>query len=362
MLSIIVPTYCEEENIHPVVARIRAALDSRLEYEIVFVDDNSPDATAARVEELQRSGAPVRIIVRKDERGLSSAITRGFREARGDLLLCMDADLSHPPEAIPDMVKTLQENQADMVIGSRYVSGGRTEEGWGLFRWLNSRVAGLMARPLTAVRDAMTGFFVMPRPVFERAKDLNPIGYKFALELIIKCPCRNVVEIPIFFADRQRGESKLNFREQARYILHLKRLYDYRYGKISRFIQFSLVGASGVLVNLLTYAVLLKFGLREELAYAVAIWLSLTWNFVPNRYVTFDDSAHDPWLPQYARYVVTCALGVVINWSITMGLTHHMGWFKDHELMAPLAGIAAGTIFNFLISHAWAFRQTPLKK
>jgi dolichol-phosphate mannosyltransferase len=362
MLSIIVPTYCEAENIHPLVARIRAAVDSRLDYEILFIDDNSPDETVARVEELQRGGAPVRIIVRKDERGLSSAITRGFREARGDLLLCMDADLSHPPEAILDMVQTLKQNQADMVIGSRYIAGGKTEEGWGLFRWLNSRVAGLMARPLTPVRDAMTGFFVMPRLVFEGAKDMNPIGYKFALELIIKCPCRKVVEIPIFFADRQRGESKLNLREQARYILHLKRLYDYRYGKVSRFIQFCLVGASGVIVNLLTYAILLKFGLREEFAYAVAIGLSLTWNFLPNRYLTFDHAAHQPWLPQYVKYVVTCTPGIILNWSITMASSHHVAWFKDHELIAPLLGIAAGTIFNFMISHAWAFRHSPATK
>ncbi len=362
MLSIIVPTYCEEENIHPVVARIRAVLDARLEYEILFVDDNSPDKTAARVAELQEQGAPVRIIVRQNERGLCSAIMRGFHEARGDLLLCMDADLSHPPEAIPDMVQAQKQNQADMVIGSRYIAGGQTEKGWGLFRWLNSRVAGLLARPLTAVRDAMTGFFVMPRPVFERAKNLNPIGYKFALELIIKCPCRNVVEIPIFFSDRQRGESKLNLGEQARYILHLKRLYDYRYGKASRFVQFCLIGASGVAVNLLSYAILLKLGLRQELAYAVSIWISLTWNFLPNRYLTFDLAAHHPVWPQYGRFVATCALGVVVNWSITMTLSHQVASFKDHELIAALIGIAAGTIFNFVISHEWAFRPARLPK
>jgi dolichol-phosphate mannosyltransferase len=227
MLSIIVPTYCEAENVLPLMARIRKTLDSQLDYEVLFIDDNSPDETTLRVAELQKQGAPVRIIVRQDERGLSSAILRGFHEARGDLLLCMDADLSHPPEAIPEMVKNLHQNKADMVIGSRYIAGGKTEDGWGLFRWLNSRVAGLLARPLTPVRDAMTGFFVMPKRVFDGAKDLNPIGYKFALELIIKCPCLNVQEIPIFFADRQRGESKLNLREQARYILHLKRLYDF---------------------------------------------------------------------------------------------------------------------------------------
>jgi len=362
MLSIIIPTYCEEDNVHPVVARIRAALDSHLEYEIVFVDDNSPDKTVARVTELQKQGAPVRVIVRQDERGLSSAITRGFREARGDLLLCMDADLSHPPEAILEMVRTQQAQQADMVIGSRYIAGGKTEEGWGLFRWLNSRVAGLLARPLTAVRDAMTGFFVMPRPVFERAKDLNPIGYKFALELIIKCPCRKVVEIPIFFADRQRGESKLNLREQARYILHLKRLYDYRYGRASRFVQFCLIGASGVVVNLLTYAILLRLGLMPGLAYALAIWVSMTWNFWPNHYLTFDLTAHHPVWPRYGRFVVTCAFGAVVNWSITMALLHNVAWFSAHEYIAALAGIATGTVFNFLISHDWAFRGPRLTK
>jgi len=361
MLSIIIPTYCEEENIHPVVARIRAALDFHLDYEIVFVDDNSPDETTKRIAEIQNQGVPVRVIVRQDERGLCSAITRGFREARGDLLLCMDADLSHPPEAILDMVHTLQQNQADMVIGSRYISGGQTEKGWGLFRWLNSRVAGLLARPLTAVRDAMTGFFVMPRSIFEQAKDLNPIGYKFALELIIKCPCRKVVEIPIFFADRQRGESKLNLQEQARYILHLKRLYDYRYGKASRFIQFCLIGLSGIVVNLLAYTVLRKLGLRLELAYALAIVLSLTWNYFPNRYLTFDLTSHDPWLPQYGRFVATCALGALINWSVTVALSHEVAWFKVHELTALLTGIAAGTIFNFLISHEWAFRPVSAR-
>jgi dolichol-phosphate mannosyltransferase len=357
LLSIIIPTYCEAENIHPVVTRIRAALDTRLDYEILFVDDNSPDETGARVTELQKQGAPVRLIVRRDERGLSSAILCGFHQARGDLLLCMDADLSHPPESILEMVKTLTENQADMVIGSRYISGGKTEKGWGMFRWLNSRVAGLLARPLTAVRDAMTGFFVMPRSVFEQARNLNPIGYKFALELIIKCPCRKVVEIPIFFADRQYGESKLNIREQARYLLHLKRLYDYRYGRASQFIQFCVIGASGVVVNLLTYLILCKLGLPLELAYAIAIGVSMTWNFLPNRYLTFDLTAHHPFWPQYGRFVATCTLGSVINWTVTMALSNEVVWFKAHVLIAALVGIASGTIFNFLISSAWAFHH-----
>jgi dolichol-phosphate mannosyltransferase len=134
MLSIVVPTYREADNIHPLVQRIRAALDSLGAYEIVFVDDNSNDGTEARVEEVRKAGAPVRLIVRKNERGLSSAVMRGFREARGDLLLCMDADMSHPPEAIPMMLQALEQNRADLVVGSRYVAGGKVEKGWGAYR------------------------------------------------------------------------------------------------------------------------------------------------------------------------------------------------------------------------------------
>ncbi len=107
---------------------------------------------------------------------------------------------------------------------------------------------------------------------------------------------------------------------------------------------------------------LLGGGFSPQLAYALAIWISLTWNFVPNRYFTFDLSAHHAIGPQYGRFVLTCALGAIINWSITMALPHQVGWFINHTYVAALMGIGAGTIFNFLISHAWAFRSTQLSK
>ncbi len=355
MLSIIVPTYREAENILPLVQRIRATLDAQGGYEIVFVDDNSADGTEARVEELRQAGAPVRLIVRQTERGLSSAILHGFRQARGDLLLCMDADMSHPPESIPALLRALTEQQADLVVGSRYVKGGGIEKGWGLYRWLNSQVALWLARPLSRVRDSGAGFFLLPRRIFEQGKNLNPIGYKALLEVSVKCPCRKVVEVPIQFADRKFGQSKLNLREQLLYLLHLKRLYDYKFERASRLVQFCAIGASGVVVNLLVFAGLQKLGLPPKAAYALAIGVAMTWNFLPNRYLTFDLTTHHPVLPQYGRFVLTCLAGALVNWWVTFALAQEAPWFGAHIYRSALAGIGAGAIINFAVTHVWAF-------
>ena len=140
----------------------------------------------------------------------------------------MDADLSHPPEALPQMLQTL-ETGADFVIGSRYIAGGSTSDG-GCLRWLNSRAATLLARPLTSVRDPMAGFFALKRSTFENGCAFNPVGYKIGLELIIKCRCKRVVEVPIHFEHRRYGESKLTLKQQFLYLRHLRRLYGFKYG------------------------------------------------------------------------------------------------------------------------------------
>jgi dolichol-phosphate mannosyltransferase len=233
VVSIVVPTYKEAANLRPLAQRIAAAMaPTGRSYEVVIVDDNSRDGTIDIVAELEKSGLPVRLITRTNERGLSSAVVEGFKQARGELLVCMDADLSHPPEALPTLVDVIDEDGAELVIGSRYVEGGGTEADWGAFRWLNSKVATLMARPFTKARDPMAGFFALSRAVFERADGLSPIGYKIGLELIVKCDCRDVREVPIQFADRKLGESKLSLKEQLNYLKHLKRLADYEYGGV----------------------------------------------------------------------------------------------------------------------------------
>jgi dolichol-phosphate mannosyltransferase len=359
MLSIIVPTYREAENIHPLVQRIRAALDAAGGYEIVFVDDNSNDGTEEKVEEVRQAGAPVRLIVRKDQRGLSSAIFRGFRESRGDLLLCMDADMSHPPESIPMMLQTLEQEKADLVVGSRYVRGGGIEKGWGAYRWLNSQVALWLARPLSKVRDSGAGFFLLPRRVFEEGRNFNPIGYKALLEISVKCPCRKVVEVPIQFADRKFGESKLNLREQILYLLHLKRLYDYRFPRAAFTVQFVAIGVTGSVLNLLVLALLLKARLLFGAAYFLAIVAALVWGYWLNRWLTFDLMTKHPVLSQSLRYGAMCLPGVMVNWLLAVGLASQVAWFGGHPFLAALAGMAAGGTINFLILAAKTFRIVP---
>ncbi len=230
-ISIVVPTYQEAQNIPILTRRLLAALGAaNLQAEIIFVDDDSRDGSEEAVAELSREGA-VRIITRRGERGLSSAVLRGFAEARHDILLCMDADLSHPPESAPAVIAPIASGEADFVIGSRYTDGGKTQDDWGLFRELNSKVATLLARPLTAARDPMAGFFCIERATLKAAEaaGLNPIGYKIALEILIKARCRRVVEIPIDFSDRLHGKSKLTFRQQVQYLRHLARLYRFRW-------------------------------------------------------------------------------------------------------------------------------------
>ena len=229
-VSIIVPTYKEAENIPILARRLFDSLGSAgIEAELVFVDDNSGDGTDKVADELTRE-LPVRLIVRTRERGLSSAVIRGFDEAKHEILLCMDADLSHPPESVPDVIAPIADGSADFCLGSRYVAGGKTKEDWGFFRWLNSKVATLMARPLTSAKDPMAGFFCIHRRTLEKAKaaGLNPIGYKIALEIMIKAGCERLVEVPIEFSDRLHGKSKLTLRQPLEYLRHLAWLYRFR--------------------------------------------------------------------------------------------------------------------------------------
>jgi len=233
-VSVIVPTFREAANLPLVVPRIVAAMDGAgLRGEVLIVDDDSSDGTVEICERLGR-GYPVRLIVRHRKRGLASATIRGMQEARGDVFVVLDADLSHPPEKIPELVQSLSDPGVDLALGSRYVAGGDIEEGWGWYRKLNSRIAKLLARPLTTCSDPMAGFFAVRRATFEAAQPLAPVGYKICLELIVKGHCRNIREVPIRFAKRRHGKSKLNLREQFNYLWHLERLYSFRLGAYAK--------------------------------------------------------------------------------------------------------------------------------
>jgi dolichol-phosphate mannosyltransferase len=226
-VTVVVPTLREVENIVPLVRRLEALRTrTRLDLELLLMDDDSRDGIVELVESLKTDW--VRLIVRTDNPGLSLAVLDGLRRSVRDVLVVMDADLSHPPEKIPEMLDALNAG-ADLVVGSRFVEGGSTDDTWGVFRWVNSRVAMLLAIPLTNLKDPMSGFFALRRSTFTAGRDFNPVGYKIGLELIVKCRCRRVVEIPIYFSNRYRGSSKLTLKEQLRYLRHIGRLYAHKY-------------------------------------------------------------------------------------------------------------------------------------
>ncbi|HZZ82556.1 MAG TPA: glycosyltransferase family 2 protein [Gemmataceae bacterium] len=355
LVTVIVPTFREVENLPILVPQVANHLaDAGISFEIVVVDDNSQDGTDAACAKLAAS-FPLRLLVRTQDRGLSSAVLHGMRHARGSLFVVMDADLSHPPEKVPDLVKALQTDGADFVIGSRYTPGGGTDENWGLFRWLNSKFATLLAWPLTSTHDPMAGFFAIRRATFEAAAPLDPIGYKIGLELIVKCRCQAIKEVPISFRDRVLGQSKLNFKEQLNYLRHLKRLYDFRFGAWAQLFQFICVGSTGMIVDMLVFALLLLF-LPETLARGFAIWTAMTWNFFPNRKVTFSQGRARSIGMQYVLFCMSCTLGSVVSWLTWYALYTAIPMFDGHPLLAAPAGIVTGTAFNFLLSKHLVFK------
>ncbi|MCG6154751.1 glycosyltransferase [Rubinisphaera margarita] len=356
VVSIIVPTFREAENLPVLIPQVAGALEnSGITFEILIVDDNSPDGTPAVCDKLAESW-PVRLLVRTTERGLSSAVIHGMRHATGDVLLVMDADLSHPPEKVPELVAAILEQQGDFVIGSRYVVGGTTGDDWSLFRWINSQVATWLSRGLTSARDPMAGFFALRRTSFESAEALNPIGYKIGLELMVKCGCRHVSEVPIHFRDRLHGESKLSLKEQLNYIRHLGRLYKFQLGKWFTPLAFAVVGASGVIVDL-ALLTLLMLWVQFPLARAGAIAGAMTWNFAGNRWLTFSDRRGESAWKQYLKFCLSCSLGALISWGVSTAVWNYAASVVHSPMVAAVAGILSGFALNYLLSNHFAFRQ-----
>jgi dolichol-phosphate mannosyltransferase len=223
-VSVILPTYNERETLRLLAPRLVAAL---MPYtaEILVVDDHSPDGTGALVGELAKNG-PFRCLARAGRLGLASAVLEGFGQARGRVLIAMDADGSHPPETIPSLVDPILAGRAEFVLASRKLPGGSAPGLRGTRRAI-SWVASSLARPLTKVSDPMSGFFAVSRPVLDRAR-LTPLGFKIALEVIVKCRPRPLLEVPFRFDSRVAGNSKLDRVQIGGFLRHLWRLYLWR--------------------------------------------------------------------------------------------------------------------------------------
>ena len=250
-VSIIVPTYREAPNIRPLAERAFAAMEAAgREAELIIVDDDSRDGTEAIVESL-RVQYPVRLIVRKGERGLSGAVLAGFRQAKHDRFVVLDGDLQHPPELVPALADRLDEGDCDFVIGTRYGGSGAVDTDWPLLRRIGSRIASLLAAPLAPLSDPMSGFFALHRSTWEQAAPLDPIGYKIALELYVKGHCRRPAEVPIQFATRTAGSTKFGLGAQIHYLRHLFRLYRFRFPAAAGIVTFVVLVGAVVIVFLI---------------------------------------------------------------------------------------------------------------
>jgi dolichol-phosphate mannosyltransferase len=327
--------------------------ESGIDGEIIVVDDNSPDGTASIASSLANS-YPVKVHVRKRDRGLSRSVIEGFGTAHGEICVVMDADLSHPVEKIPDMVRPILEGKCDATVGSRYVEGGGARN-WPWLRRVLSKGAGTLAKGVTTLSDPTSGFMAVRKSIL-RGVRLDPLGWKIVLETIVKTRA-NVMEVPIVFEDREAGKSKLGFRAQIDYLKHLGRLYAFRYPLFSEFIRFCLVGMTGlavdtaILVSLVDYA-----SLDPRFAAVFAFSTAVSWNYLFNRIWAFRSGRSTSIPRSYVVFVSICIGGLGVRIGVMHLLIAYAGmggspWY----ILASFMGIGAATVFNFLGSKYVAF-------
>jgi dolichol-phosphate mannosyltransferase len=358
LISIIIPTYNEKDNVLPLIEKLHSVL-SGYNYEVVFVDDNSRDGTIALVEALSKK-YPVKIIVRKDVKGLATAVVEGFKHAAGQLFVVMDADLQHPPELIPNLLQALN-NGADIAIASRYITGGGMQN-WSTTRKIISKGAIILSHILLpasrAVKDITSGFFAVKREVVEGAQ-LKPIGWKILLEILYMGKYQKVVEVPFIFALRTKGTSKLNSRQQIEYLKHIWNLMR-RKGEHWRFLKFIAVGLSGVVVNLGIYWLLTRFGglssgYLDILSSAIAVELSIISNFTLNDFFTFHDRRKQGgnFLIRLLKFNIVSLVAVGIQLG-SLWLFHHVIGIND--IIAQGIGIIIGFIWNYIANSLWTWK------
>ena len=366
MLSVIVPTYNERDNMCLLIPRLSRVLESEsIPYEILVMDDDSPDGTCDEVQRLSAKFPGARCIRRMQDRGLSPAVMDGFREAEGEIHLVMDADLSHPIEVVPQLYRAIARDGADVAVGSRHIKGGGIED-WPLKRKVISWGASMLARPLTSCSDPMSGFFAI-RPSVIKGAPLRAKGYKILLEVLVKGKYDKVVEVPITFKDREVGESKLGSDVMVNYVQHL--MWLYLHPGSAPLIKFLAVGGSGIVVDMgiLTFLLVLLGDLTISLSgfdvkyvfifQAISFAYATTWNFVWNRHWTFDAREAKP-SGQYARFFIVATIALIIRsalFSFSVNVLDFTGMPKYQ--IALLVVIVLGTVINYLGSRLWAFKK-----
>ncbi|HVW65932.1 MAG TPA: glycosyltransferase family 39 protein [Nitrosospira sp.] len=348
--SVVVPTLNEADNIDPLLTRLFALHVAHDDYEVIIVDDGSVDGTPQKVREWEGRGN-VHLLERREKPDLTGSILAGAAMARGEVIVVMDADLSHPPERLPALVAPVLDGSHDVAVGSRYVPGGSTE-GWPVHRQLLSRLGGWLARPICDVSDATSGFFAFRRElatiVAQRAR-----GYKILLELLMAGQGRlRVIEVPICFRDRTHGASKLSFQHQWTYLQRLMTLAggNVSFGTASRF---AAVGLFGVLVDALIFQWLMGRDAGLAMSHILSFFAAATLNYSLNSKWSFrhHHAGQLRWR-QFARFLTVGIFALLMRGGVLALLVY--GW-QVPAFLAIFPAIAATAAINYLGSAFYVF-------
>jgi len=356
-LAVIIPTYNESENISPLIEALKKAL-AGIEWEAIFVDDNSPDGTAELIRQLSATDRRIRVLERIGRRGLSSACIEGMLATAAPYIAVMDADLQHDEAILPTMLNRIKSGCLDIVIASRSMPGGSMGEFARERVWLSkfgTHAARIVCR--SEISDAMSGFFLMDRAFFQRvASDLTGTGFKILLDLLSSssCPVR-VAEVPYRFRNRQRGTSKLDVRSEFDY-LHLLVAKVAGERIPSRLFLSVLIGSLGLCVHLGSFT-LLHFWARFDfvIAQTAATFVAMTFNFLLRNAVAFRDRRLHGWrlASRLLMFYLGCSVGVLINVRLAESLyTVGMPWY-----LAGISGMVVSSIWNYGVIVAMAWRR-----
>ena len=355
-LTVIVPTRNERDNVAPLSARLRQALRG-IQWEVIFVDDDSPDLTAAAVRALAVRDSRVRLIHRLGRRGLASACVEGILASTAPCVAVMDADLQHDETLLPQMLQHLRDEQLDVVVASRYVAGASTS-GFASRRLLVSRLAVRLAQASLRVslQDPMSGFFLMRREAFDDAlRQLSQVGFKILFDILASSPRPlRCLEIPYQFAARRLGASKLDAMATLQFaVLLLDKLVG-RAVPVS-LVLFLCVGGSGLIVHLAVLYGLLAVGAPFRAAQSGALLVAMTSNFLLNNAITYrDQRLHGRGLMRgLLSFYAVCSVGALANLSLaSMIYSLWPLWW-----LAGTAGAALGAAWNYMGSRLLTWRQ-----
>ncbi len=355
-VAVVVPTFNERENVKELIARVERALRG-ISWEMIFVDDDSPDDTSAEIKAIAAKDSRIRCIRRIGRRGLSSACIEGMLASAAPVLVVMDADLQHDESRIPAMLAALQAEGAELVIASRYTQGGAIGE-WDKTRALMSRVATRLSRIVCRqqISDPMSGFFMIRADALDTCvRGLSGKGFKILLDIVASAPAvLRVAEVPYTFRERLHGESKLDSLVVWDFGMLLAEKTIGRYIPV-RFFAFTLVGGAGVLVHMAVLAALRAAQVGFSNAQAVATVVAMIFNFWLNNLLTYRDRRlrGRRWVTGLLSFMAACGLGAVANVGIASYLfASHTQW-----VVAALAGIAVGAVWNYAITQLYTWGQ-----